>query len=158
MNELSSSKTDPAIQGRVAALNYGLTLMRNNWFGIGLGNFEGSFFHNGPLEKTERINTVPARRIPLANGTYRDIDARRIPIIRYNHFTKATHGAYNQNGAELGYVGLFLFIGILYCCIRTLLLVKSHDDDEERIRRALFAMVPPSSCLWLPSVRSTASS
>ena len=43
MNELQHSKTDPAIQGRVAAFTYGLQLMRTNYFGIGLGNFQSTF-------------------------------------------------------------------------------------------------------------------
>jgi hypothetical protein len=141
MNELKNSKMDPAIQGRVAAMTYGLSLMRNNWFGIGLGNFESYFSHYGPLEKHLKLRVIPGRRIPLANGGYHDIDETRMVITTYTHFSKATHGAYNQNGAELGYVGLFLFVGILYCCIRTLLLTKCEDDAEERIRRALFATV-----------------
>jgi len=141
MNELNNSKTDPAIQGRVAAWTYGLGLMRENFFGIGIGNFEGMFIKYGPMEKHIRVELIPARRIPVGNGEFHDIDEKRIPIVTFKHFSKATHSAYNQNGAELGYVGLFLFVGILYCCIRTLLLVKSEDDDEERIRRALFATV-----------------
>jgi hypothetical protein len=141
MNELSHSKTDPAIQGRIAALTYGYQLMQNNYFGIGLGNFEDMFTRYGPLEKDRLVHIIPAHDELGNNGALRHIDEKRIPYFEYHHFLKATHGAYNQNGAELGYVGLFLFIGILYCCIRTLLLVKSNDDEEERIRRCLFAMV-----------------
>ena len=141
MNELHNSKTDPAIQGRVAALNYGLTLMRTNFFGIGLGNFEGDFFKRGPLEKHVKIRILPGHEERGAHGTVHELNGLRVHVVTWKHYLKATHGAYNQNGAELGYVGLYLFIGILYCCIRTLLLVKSKDDDEERIRRALFALV-----------------
>jgi hypothetical protein len=141
MNELQNSRTDPAIQGRVAALTYGLSVMRTNWFGLGLGNFEPSFFRNGPAETRVVTRIIPERRVPTANGEFHDIDAKRIRTTIYEHYTKATHGAYNQNGAELGYMGLFLFVSILYCCVRTLLLVKSKDDDEERIRRALFVSV-----------------
>lgn len=142
MNELQHSKTDPAIQGRIAALTYGLELMRANYFGIGLGNFEATFFHRGPLEKIEKVHIIPARHVPTGiPGQTRELNAVRRPVVIWRHYSKATHCAYNQNGAELGYVGLFLFVGILYCCMRTLLLVKSADDDEERIRRLLFAMV-----------------
>jgi hypothetical protein len=100
--------------------------MRTHFFGIGLGNFEETFLRDGPTEK------VRIRRSTSRGDKF---------IWVSRHYAKATHSSYNQNGAELGYVGLFLFVGILYCCIRTLLLVKSTDDDEERIRRALFAMV-----------------
>jgi hypothetical protein len=93
------------------------------------------------MEKLDHIKIVPARRIRQANGEFHDIDATRIRYTTYEHFSKATHSAYNQNGAELGYVGLFLFVGILYCSIRTLLLTKCEDNDEERVRRALFATV-----------------
>ena len=142
MNELQHSKTDPAIQGRIAAFTYGLQLMRTNMFGIGLGNFEGTFLRQGPVEKVDVIRVLPARHVPAGgNGQTKELDEQRIHVISYKHYGKATHCAYNQNGAELGYFGLFLFVGILYCCIRTLLLVKSMDDDEERIRRALFALV-----------------
>jgi hypothetical protein len=142
MNELRHSKTDPAIQGRVAAFQYGLELMQTHFFGIGLGNFESYFFHYGPLEKETVTRISPGRQIPAGpNAPAHELDAKRHKTIIENHYLKATHCAYNQNGAELGYVGLFLFVGILYCCLRTLLLVKSRDNEEERIRRALFATV-----------------
>jgi len=131
MNQLQESKTDPAIQGRVAAFTYGLHLMRSSWYGIGLGNFEDSFFTKGPLEKQEVFRMAPA-----ADGK-----TQRRRTSRMVHFEKSTHSAYNQNGAELGYVGLFLFVGIIYCCARTLLLMKCESNDEERIRRALFTLV-----------------
>jgi hypothetical protein len=130
MNELNRAKDDPAIQGRVAAFQFGLTLMRTHFFGIGLGNFEETFQREGPTEK------IRASRVVTSNHA----SAKRFVYVS-THYSKATHCAYNQNGAELGYVGLYLFVGILYCCIRTLLLVESKDNDEERIRRALFATV-----------------
>jgi hypothetical protein len=131
MSELNHAQSDPAIEGRIAALTFGLSLMRANFFGIGLGNFQRVFYERGPLEKV---------RVPrmMHFGT---LGVRRRFVFIAVHYSKATHCAYNQNGAELGYIGLFLFVGILYCCVRTLLLVKSQDDDEERIRRALFALV-----------------
>jgi hypothetical protein len=142
MNELKNSKTDPAIQGRVAALTFGLHLMQTDWWGIGLGNFQNTFFRYGPQEKHKITRVIPGRKVPDgADGQTRELDPEHIKVTVWNHYVKATHGAYNQNGAELGYVGLYLFVGILYCCIRTLVLMKCEDDDEERIRRALFATV-----------------
>jgi hypothetical protein len=131
MSELNHAQSDPAIEGRIAALTFGLSLMRANYLGIGLGNFEEVFFKRGPLEKI---------RVPRMFH-FGLMGVRKKFIEVAIHYVKATHCAYNQNGAELGYFGLFLFVGLLYCCVRTLLLVKSVDDDEERIRRTLFAMV-----------------
>jgi len=54
---------------------------------------------------------------------------------------RASHCAYNEVGAELGYTGLFLYLGIMYCCLRTLITVKTASDDEERLRRILFVML-----------------
>lgn len=131
MSEISHAQTDPAIQGRVAAFTFGLSMMRANFFGLGLDNFQKFFFENGPTEKYRIVRVVHVNHLG---------DRRRFIYVP-RHYTKAPHSAYNENGAELGYVGLGLFVGILYCCIRTLLLAKSSNDDEERIRRALFAMV-----------------
>ena len=141
MNELNHAQSDPAIQGRIAALTYGLQLMRTQFFGIGLSNFQEMFTRYGPMEKVLFIRIIPAHDQIGNEGAIHHINEKRMVKFKFIHFLKATHCAYNQNGAELGYVGLFLFIGILYCCVRTLLLVKSRDDDEERIRRVLFAMV-----------------
>ncbi|MGA3169832.1 MAG: hypothetical protein ABSE62_02360 [Chthoniobacteraceae bacterium] len=141
MTELDHSKTDPAIQGRVAAFTYGLELMRTHFFGIGLGNFQATFLAHGPLEKKTVMRVIPPKVVASSDGSVHELDAERHRITEWDHFSKATHCSYNQNGAELGYIGLFLFVGILYCCLRTLVLVRSHDDDEERIRRLLFAMV-----------------
>jgi hypothetical protein len=141
MSELRKSKTDPAIQGRIAAFSYGLHLMRDNWFGIGLGNFEESFLRDGPMENHE---IVRYERNGNGNpGSGRGDEGTPTPV-RINiptHYLKATHSSYNENGAELGYTGLFLFVGLLYCCVRTLLVMKCENSEEERIRRALFAMV-----------------
>jgi len=141
MNELRNSKSDPAIQGRIAAFSYGLNLMRNNWFGIGLGNFEESFLHDGPLEKYVVVRNVRSGNSnPNHDGNEEGTPTQRRVDIS-THYVKATHSSYNQNGAELGYVGLFLFVGLLYCSVRTLLLMKCENSEEERLRRALFAMV-----------------
>jgi hypothetical protein len=143
MSELNNSKTDPAIQGRVAAFTYGMKLMQDNWMGIGLGQFKDSFLHEGPLEEQTMTKVIPARK---PNGVadeeaLKDRNPIRERLSRWVHYIKATHSSFNENGAELGYVGLFLFVSILYWCIRTLLMIRCETNDEERIRRVLFAMV-----------------
>ena len=60
---------------------------------------------------------------------------------RAHHIWKASHSSFVQIGAELGRIGFFLFLGILYCCLRTLVTSNSRDDEEERVRRILFAMI-----------------
>ena len=62
-------------------------------------------------------------------------------FFRAHHYNKACHSSYVQVGAELGMPGLFLFLGILYCCLRTLMMAKTDNPDDERIRRALFVLV-----------------
>lgn len=132
MNELNKSKSDAAIQGRIAAYRFGLECMRTHTTGIGLGNFTRDFFRYGPLEYPEHQK----RLIVQVNG--RDV-IRTLPLVGH-HYRKATHGVYNQNGAELGRFGLFLLVGILYSCFRTLMTAKTADTEEERIRRILFAI------------------
>ena len=53
----------------------------------------------------------------------------------------ASHSAYVQVGAELGKTGLFFYLGVLYCCLRTLVTAKCATDQEERVRRLLFAAI-----------------
>jgi O-antigen ligase len=62
-------------------------------------------------------------------------------FFRERHYYKAAHSSYVEIGGELGYPGLFLFLGVLYCNLRTLLTVKARTDDEERIRRTLFVLL-----------------
>ncbi len=58
-----------------------------------------------------------------------------------NGYRKAAHSAYIQTATELGKPGLFCFVGIFYCCMRTLMTVRTINHDEERIRRLLFCLV-----------------
>lgn len=56
---------------------------------------------------------------------------------------KATHGSYVNVGADLGYVGLFFFVGILYVNSRTLLQARPVDPNDvelERCHRALLSL------------------
>lgn len=60
---------------------------------------------------------------------------------RSSGFQKAPHSTYVAVGAELGWPGLTIFLGIIYCCFKTLTLAVTDDDEEERIRRALFVLI-----------------
>ena len=58
---------------------------------------------------------------------------------RRHGYYKASHSSYVQVGTETGYIGLFFFVGILYCNFRTLVFAKTGNVKEERVRRMLFA-------------------
>jgi len=133
MKELNSAKTDAAISGRVAAFQFGYDCMKKNTFGIGLNNFKEQFLKYGPLER------FPVKVMKMYRTT--ELHATVVRVWRYRHYSKATHSSFNQNGAELGYGGLMLFIGVLYSCLRTLVTMSNGTVEEERIRRALFAVV-----------------
>lgn len=126
MGELNKSKQDQAIQGRIEAARFGMAQMNRSWVGHGYGNFIQQFIKNGPMERIEHKEMH---------------DGRVIRRVQYKHYLKASHGAYNENGADLGYPGLFIFVGILYCCLRSLIFAKTRDVEEERMRRILFSIV-----------------
>jgi len=137
MNELEkSTKNDEAIGGRVAAFKFGYDcLSENPIYGIGMNNFQANFFRYGPRERVKGK---------------KPIHGHMSKVWVYRHYTKATHSAYNQNGAELGYPGLMLFIAILYSCMRTLITMPKGSVDQERVRRALFAIVVAySASSWM---------
>jgi hypothetical protein len=73
----------------------------------------------------------------LAGIGYNTFDDR---FFEKNHYHKTAHSSYVEAGTELGEPGLYLFLGILYCCFRTLLTAKTTNDEEERIRRVLFGL------------------
>jgi len=105
MSELNkSTKGNEAIQGRVAALQFGLRVMKNTWTGLGPGLFVPNF-------------------------------------VKAHNYPKAAHNAYCQNGAELGRIGLGLFLAMMYCCFRSLVSIRTSSDDEERLRRTMFVML-----------------
>jgi hypothetical protein len=60
----------------------------------------------------------------------------------YGLIRKATHGSYVNVGADLGYIGLLLFVGILYSNTKTLYLANVNDsnDDLERCQRLLLSL------------------
>ena len=53
---------------------------------------------------------------------------------------KASHSSYVRVGGELGFPGLFLFLGVIYCSLRTLIVANTSSEQEERIRRILFVL------------------
>jgi hypothetical protein len=54
---------------------------------------------------------------------------------------KATHSGYVQVGAELGPVGLTVYVGLFWLGLRSLLRPGRLEGDEERCRRVLFALL-----------------
>lgn len=58
-----------------------------------------------------------------------------------HNFKKAAHSTFVQTGAELGKTGMFLFLLILWCCLRTLMFAKTQTPEQERVRRLLFVLV-----------------
>ena len=71
---------------------------------------------------------------------------------QYGLIKKATHGSYVNVGADLGYPGLFLFVGILYACFRTVWQARPSEDDLEarRIQKALLTLVSAySASAWM---------
>jgi hypothetical protein len=70
----------------------------------------------------------------------------------YGLIHKATHGSYVNVGADLGYIGLMLFVGILYANGRTLLQSKVDPEniDLERCQRLLISLtVSFSASAWM---------
>lgn len=128
MNELNKSKSDEAIQGRVAAFKHGYGLMQSLTRGVGKGNWGQEAF------MTDYIRVA----VPPKAGDSNDKGHYTLKEIHYN---KAPHSSYVCTGAELGKPGLFLYIAVLYCCFRTTMTAKTATEDEERIRRMLFVLV-----------------
>ena len=104
MTELNKSKTDGAIQGRVASLTHGYHYYQNNIAGVG----------------------------------HRQFMKRQLSDYK---LYKAPHSVYNCIGAELGKVGMFLFLMILWSNFRTLIFMKTQNVEQERARRILFALL-----------------
>jgi len=70
----------------------------------------------------------------------------------YGLIHKATHGSYVNVGADLGYIGLTLFLGILYASGRTLLQARVDPDQVnlERCQRLLLSLtVSYSASAWM---------
>jgi hypothetical protein len=128
MNELSKSKTDPAIQGRVLAFKHGYQILQTKLTGVGKGHWgEDPFITD---YKTLLLSAKPGQ----AYGK------TRVVLMPIRH-SKAPHSSYVCTGAETGKPGLFLYVAVLYCCLRTVITARTETTDEERIRRLLFVLV-----------------
>ncbi len=65
-----------------------------------------------------------------------------VPTVMHDHnYFKASHSTYVQTGSELGVTGMFFFLLVLWCNLRTLMFSKTHTPEQERIRRLLFVLV-----------------
>ena len=65
----------------------------------------------------------------------------KVTFVAAHGYVKASHSAYNQIGCELGYPGLYLFLAIVYYSLRTLITARTHNIQEERVRRILFVLI-----------------
>ena len=54
---------------------------------------------------------------------------------------KSTHSSHVQIGADLGPVGLFMFVSILALAARSTLTLKTEDDNLERCRMLIFSLI-----------------
>jgi hypothetical protein len=77
------------------------------------------------------------------NGSWMGIGREQFlpQIERETGWRKASHSAYVEAGAELGKVGFFMFITILYLSLKSLLLARCENPEHERARRVLFTLV-----------------
>lgn len=62
-------------------------------------------------------------------------------LLRDHNYYKAAHSTYVQTGAELGRVGMYLFLLLLWTSTRTLIFAKTHNPEQERVRRILFVLL-----------------
>lgn len=70
----------------------------------------------------------------------------------YGLIRKATHGSYVNVGADLGYIGLMLFVGILYANARTVFQARPDPEDEvtNRCQRLLLSLtVSFTASAWM---------
>ena len=129
MVELKKTKTDEAIHGRVMAFEHGIKV--RNATGIGYRNWYQSFLAG----KYRFAQTKRPQVVQSTEGKFKVVAPPPMPIV-----SKAPHSSYVCIGAELGYIGFFLHMGILYCGLRTLVSARTSTPNEERIRRILFVL------------------
>jgi uncharacterized membrane protein len=108
----------------------------------------------GELSQGSKEGGIKGRVVAFKYGY--DAMQRDFTGIGYGNFVKGItrarrvsitpHSSYVSIGAQLGKPGLFLFSGLLYCCLRTLLLAKTITLNEERARRMLFVLLVSYAC------------
>lgn len=57
-----------------------------------------------------------------------------------------SHNSYVEVGTELGKKGLYLWLGVIYFCLKSLVLAKCQTDQQERIRRLMFGVISSYLC------------
>ena len=102
----------------------------------------------GELQHTKNDEAIQGRIKAFRYGHY--YFTTRVTGIGFDHFVptllkdhnfyKAAHSTYVQTGSELGIIGMFLFIMVQWCNLRTLIFSKTKTDEQERIRRLLFVL------------------
>lgn len=106
------SKDDEGIQGRMIVWQQAKAAMENTGTGEGLKTFQGY------------------------------VSIRVAKLHRTIHIPIATHGSYVRHGADLGYVGVMLYVGIFYAGTRLLLQAKTVPGSEaQRAQRAIYALL-----------------
>jgi hypothetical protein len=60
---------------------------------------------------------------------------------RVVYFFIATHSSYVKIGADLGVYGLFIYVGVIWTALHTLLAFKTQDIDQERGRRMALVLI-----------------
>ena len=113
---------EAGVQGRRMAFKFGLGIVRQNRL-KGLGYRQ--FANYSPWKIEVRGNK------------------------RYKTARIAPHSAVNCIGAEQGRLGLYLWFGVFYCSLRTLLMSRCQDETDERFRRLLLAATVAFLCsVW----------
>jgi hypothetical protein len=111
MEEMRAPSKEKGIAGRIDAFRWGLAKMKEHRYGIGIYQFPIQFL--------------------------REEQAKRVREPR----PMSPHCSYVGVGTELGWGGLFMAMGVLYTCLRTLIACRTGNTEEERVRRILFTMV-----------------
>lgn len=111
------------------------------------------------LEDLAQTETVRKRQLEFSEI----LDAREVQLtglaaehlfkLERERMTHAPHCSYVEVGAELGKQGLWLWLGIIYFCFKTLFLMRGTTFEEERIRRSLFGvMVATVVSAWMTNL------
>lgn len=103
----------------------------------------------GELQKSKTDEAIQGRIKAFTFGRdYRQTFLRGVGqgqfiprLFKDHHYYKASHSTYVQTGAELGNPGLFLFLLVMWCNFRTVIFAKTHNVEQERIRRILFVLL-----------------